>query len=84
MGFSDAKIVPTPPYTPPGSIGIREGFGPLELFQGFFDSLNTPGFTEAGSVLQADPLQGLLAAADFQFPREKSIIPLKRLTQSGL
>ena len=39
MGFSDAKIVPTPPYTPPGSIGIREGFGPLELFQGFFESL---------------------------------------------
>ena len=35
MRFSDAKILPTPPYTPPGSIGIREGFGPLELFQGF-------------------------------------------------
>ena len=26
---------PTPPYTPPESIGIREGSGPLELSRGF-------------------------------------------------
>ena len=39
MGFSDAKIVPPPPYMPPGTIEIREGGGPLELSEGFFDSL---------------------------------------------
>ena len=32
MDFSDAKTAP--PYTPPGSIEIREGFGTLVLFQG--------------------------------------------------
>ena len=28
MGFSDAKIAPPPPYTPPGTILMREGFVP--------------------------------------------------------
>ena len=28
MGFSDAKIAPSPPYTPPGTILMREGFVP--------------------------------------------------------
>ena len=27
MGFSSAKIAPSPPYTPPGTILMREGFG---------------------------------------------------------
>ena len=27
MGFSDAKIAPSPPYTPPGTIKTRKGFG---------------------------------------------------------
>ena len=35
MGFSAAKILPCPPYMPLGTIEIREGFGPLELFEGF-------------------------------------------------
>ena len=34
-GLSDAEIIPPPPYTPPGSIGIFEGFGPLALFRFF-------------------------------------------------
>ena len=28
MGFSGAKIAPSPPYTPPGTIKAREGLGP--------------------------------------------------------
>ena len=28
MGFSGAKIAPSPPYTPPGTIEAREGLGP--------------------------------------------------------
>ena len=35
MGFSDAKIAPPPPYTPPGTIEVRKGFALLC----FFDSL---------------------------------------------
>ena len=35
MGFPCDKIAPHPPYTPPGAIKIREGFGPLELSMGF-------------------------------------------------
>ena len=35
MGFSAAKILPCPPYTPLGTIEIREGFGPLELSKDF-------------------------------------------------
>ena len=31
MGFPDAKITPSPPYTPPGTIEVREGCSPLEL-----------------------------------------------------
>ena len=31
MGFSAAKIAPYPPYTPLGTIKVREGFAPLEL-----------------------------------------------------
>ena len=31
MGFSGAKIAPSPPYTPPGTIKARKGFGPLAL-----------------------------------------------------
>ena len=29
MRFSDAKITPPPPYTPPGAIEVRKGFTPL-------------------------------------------------------
>ena len=29
MGFSDAKITPSPPYTPPGTIEVRKGFASL-------------------------------------------------------
>ena len=29
MGFSGAKIAPSPPYTPPGTIETRKGFAPL-------------------------------------------------------
>ena len=29
MGFSGAKIAPSPPYTPPGTIEARKGFVPL-------------------------------------------------------
>ena len=39
MGFSAAKIAPPPPYTPPGTIDMRKGFGPLALSLGFFDRL---------------------------------------------
>ena len=39
MGFSAAKIAPSPPYTPPGTIKARKGFRPLALSLGFFDSL---------------------------------------------
>ena len=35
MGFSVAKIAPSPLYTPPGAILMREGFGPLALSWGF-------------------------------------------------
>ena len=38
MGFSDAKIAPPPPYTPPGTIEARKGFGPLALSSGFLES----------------------------------------------
>ena len=31
MGLSAAKIAPSPPYTPPGTIKTRKGFGPLAL-----------------------------------------------------
>ena len=31
MGFSDTKIAPSPPYTPPGTIEVRNGFEPLSL-----------------------------------------------------
>ena len=34
-GISRRKNRPPPAYTPPGTIGIREGFGPLELSEGF-------------------------------------------------
>ena len=44
MGFSAAKIVPHPPYTPLGTIEIREGFGPLELSQGFSTVCRTDPF----------------------------------------
>ena len=37
--FSDAKIAPSPAYTPPGTIEMRKGFGPLALSYDFFDSL---------------------------------------------
>ena len=38
MGFPDAKIAPPPAYTPPGTIEIREGCGPLELSGVFLQS----------------------------------------------
>ena len=35
MGFSDAKIAPPPPYTPPGTMEVRKGFGSRALFWAF-------------------------------------------------
>ena len=32
MGFSGAKIAPSPPYTPPGTIETRKGFASLWFF----------------------------------------------------
>ena len=43
MGFSAAKILPCPPYMPLGTIEIREGFGPLELSEGFSTVCAFPG-----------------------------------------
>src|SRR5699024_8280615 len=51
MGFSSAKIAPSPPYTPPGTIEARKGFGPLALSSGVFYSLRGPGFFEPGPLL---------------------------------
>ena len=39
MGFSGAKIVPRPPYTPLGAIGSSRGLRPSRALRGFFDSL---------------------------------------------
>ena len=39
MGFSDAKIVPCPPYTPLGAIESSRGLRPSRALRGFFDSL---------------------------------------------
>ena len=43
MEFSAAKILPSPPYMPLGTIEIREGFGPLELSEGFSTVCAFPG-----------------------------------------
>ena len=40
MGFSGAKIVPRPPYTPLGAIGSSRGLRPSRALRGFFDSLS--------------------------------------------
>ena len=37
MRFSVAKIAPSPPYTPPGTIVLRKDFRALALSFGFFD-----------------------------------------------
>ena len=37
MGFSGAKIAPSPPYTPPGTIEARKGFAPLFGFSAVWD-----------------------------------------------
>ena len=39
MRFSSAKIVPRPPYTPPGTIKSSRELRPSRALQGFFDSL---------------------------------------------
>ena len=39
MRFSSAKIVPRPPYTPPGTIKSSRELRPARALQGFFDSL---------------------------------------------
>ena len=39
MGFSGAKIVPCPPYTPLGTIESSKGLRPSRALRGFFDSL---------------------------------------------
>ena len=39
MRFSSAKIVPRPPYTPPGTIKSSRELRPSRTLQGFFDSL---------------------------------------------
>ena len=39
MRFSAAKIVPRPPYTPPGTIKSSRELRPSRALQGFFDSL---------------------------------------------
>ena len=51
MGFSGAKIAPSPPYTPPGTIELRE------------DS----GSTIRNSRLATLPLASLLCSLDFRF-----------------
>ena len=65
MGFSDAKIAPSPPYTPPGTIKTRKGFGS----------------TIRNSRLAALPLARLLCSLDFRFARfrhwrRRSSVPL--------
>ena len=35
IGFSAAKVLPSPPFNPPGTMVVREGSGPLELSKGF-------------------------------------------------
>ena len=42
MRFSDAKIVPCPPYTPLGTIESSRGLRPSRALRGFFDSLSSP------------------------------------------
>ena len=42
MRFSSAKIVPRPPYTPPGTIKSSRELRPSRALQGFFDSLKPP------------------------------------------
>ena len=42
MGFSGAKIVPCPPYTPLGAIESSRGLRPSRALRGFFDSLSSP------------------------------------------
>ncbi len=56
MGFPSRKIFPPPTYTPPGTIFIREGFGPLELSPGFFDHLNFSHPSVGEIFLQSRPL----------------------------
>ena len=65
MGFSAAKIAPSPPYTPPGTIEVRKGFGS----------------TIRNSRLAALPLATLLCSLDFRFAcfrhwRRRSSVPL--------
>ena len=65
MGFSAAKIAPSPPYTPPGTIKARKGFGS----------------TIRNSRLAALPLARLLCSLDFRFARfrhwrRRSSVPL--------
>ena len=51
MGFSGAKIVPCPPYTPLGAIESSRGLRPSRALRGFFDSLSAERrFREAGGV----------------------------------
>ena len=42
MRFSDAKIVPCPPYTPLGTIESSRGLRPSRALRGVFDSLSSP------------------------------------------
>ena len=61
MGFSAAKILPCPPYMPLGTIESREGFGPLELSEGFSTvwapSRNRRGFFAGGRTDSSDTEQ---------------------------
>ena len=64
MGFSAAKIAPSPPYTPPGTIKARKGFGS----------------TIRNSRLATLPLASLLCSLDFRFAcfrhwRRRSSVP---------
>ena len=51
MGFSGAKIVPCPPYTPLGAIESSRGLRPSRALRGFFDSLNAPRQRRAFALL---------------------------------
>ena len=69
MGFSGAKIVPCPPYTPLGAIESSRGLRPSRALRGFFDSLWGCERTKRSS---AAPLQFYLKQTD---ERKKCIIP---------
>ena len=61
MGFSAAKIAPSPPYTPPGTIEARKGFAPLFGFSAVW------GCERTFAVLSQPLLIGLRLAGKVEF-----------------